>query len=297
MIIRDLENCEEIELKELQKKSLEILVYFRNFCWEHDIQFFLIGGSCIGALRHKGFIPWDDDIDVMLLRDDYEKFHVLWNKYGDHKNYSLCKTSKEKNYHQPSIVFKNNRTTFINKHSKNEDINHGIYIDVNPLDYRPNSKIKRIKQAFFALLYSLYNTQRLPDNKGKILRILSWILLGICPFKSIRYYIWKFSEKQMTKYKLEECKYVSEMVIGPKAIKRLLPKEWFTKTKLIKFEGYDMPIPVGAEQWMTMAFGNYMEYPPVEERKPKHKIVLIDTENSYKKYKGKYYCVNNKKED
>ena len=58
-----------------------------------------------------------------------------------------------------------------------------------------------------------------------------------------------------------------------------------------------MPIPVGAEQWMTMAFGNYMEYPPVQERKPKHKIVLIDTENSYKKYKGKYYCVNNKEED
>jgi lipopolysaccharide cholinephosphotransferase len=297
MKITNLQEAKEIEIRQLQEKSFEILLYLKNFCDKYNIRFFLIGGSCIGALRHQGFIPWDDDIDVMMLREEYERFHILWEKYGDHKNYSLCRTSKEKNYHQPTSTFKNNNTTFINQHSKNEDINHGIYIDIGPLDYRPNSKILRFIQAIFAMSFSLFNSQRLPNSQGKTLRLLTKIILTLIPFKNIRYYIWKYSEKQMTKYKLEECKYVSEMVIGPKAIKRLLPKEWFTKTKLLKFEGYDMPIPDGAEQWMTMAFGNYMEYPPVEERKPKHKIVLIDTENSYKKYKGKYYCVNNKKED
>lgn len=297
MRIMNLQTATEVEIRQLQEKSFEILLYLKSFCDKYNIRFFLIGGSCIGALRHQGFIPWDDDIDVMMLREDYERFHILWEKYGDHKNYSLCRTSKENNYHQPTSTFKNNNTTFINQHSKDEDINHGIYLDIGPLDCRPNSKTKRFIQAIFAMSFSLFNSQRLPNSQGKTLRLLTKIILTLIPFKSIRYYIWKFSEKQMIKYKLEECKYVSEMVIGPKAIKRLLPKEWFTKTKLVKFEGYDMPIPAGAEQWMTMAFGNYMEYPPIEERKPKHKIVLIDTENSYKKYKGKYYCVNNKKED
>lgn len=298
MIIKNLQNCSESELRKLQLKALEILIDVKEFCQKYDIKFFLIGGSCIGALRHNGFIPWDDDIDIMMLRDEYEKFHILWEKYGDHKKYSLCRTSKEKNYHQPSSTFKDNNSTFINQHSKNEDINHGIYIDIGPLDYRPNSKIKRFIQAIFAMSFSLFNAQRLPNSQGKFLRVLTKIILTLIPFKNIRYYIWKYCEKQMTKYKLDECKYVSEIIIGPKALKRLLPKEWFIETKLVKFEGYDMPIPDGAEQWMTMAFGNYMEYPPIEERKPKHRIVLIDTENSYKKYKGKYYCVtSNKKEE
>ena len=297
MIVKNLQNCTTEELQELQKKSLEILVYFKEFCNEHNINFFLIGGSCIGALRHQGFIPWDDDIDVALLRDDYEKLHEVWEKYGNHENYALCRTTKDKIYHHSASQLKNNNTTFINKCSKNEDINHGIYIDVDVLDYRPSSKFQMFVQDFFALVYSLFKAQRVPDSRGKFLRYLAAFLLGVCPLKNIRYYIFKFAKKRMMKYKPENCKYVSEMIIGPKAMKRLMPKEWFTKTKMAKFEGYEMPIPDGAEQWMTMIFGNYMEFPPVGERKAKHEIILMDTENSYKKYKGKYYCVNNKKED
>ena len=78
--------------------------------------------------------------------------------------------------------------------------------------------------------FSLFNSQRLPNSQGKTLRLLTKIILTLVPFKSIRYYIWKFSEKQMIKYKLEECKYVSEMVIGPKAIK----KHYFQKSGLLK---------------------------------------------------------------
>ena len=85
------------KLRELQLKGLEILLYFKEFCEKHKLTFFFCGGCCIGTLRHKGFIPWDDDVDVFMPRDDYEKLYVLWNKYADTKRYS-CNRTNEKEY-------------------------------------------------------------------------------------------------------------------------------------------------------------------------------------------------------
>lgn len=288
MIIKDLRKCTQKELRELQLKQLEILCDLKKFCQKYNIKFFLIGGSCIGALRHNGFIPWDDDIDVMMLREEYEKFSRLWDKFGDKNKYTLCRTDEKLNYHQTTSMLRANNTTFINSHSKNEDINHGIYIDINPLDCRENGKIKVLFQLIYSSFFGLFNAQKIP-NQSLYLKILSMIFLFIVPTKKLRTKIWKYCEKKMQSIDIKECKYLTELYLGPKVARRKLPKEWFLATKNISFEGFEMPIPVGAEEWMTMIFGNYMEYPPVETRKPKHKIVLIDTENSYKKYKGKYY--------
>lgn len=76
----------EISLRELQNKSLEIALYFKDFCNEHGLLFYMCGGCCIGSLRHKGFIPWDDDVDVFMPRDDYEKLKELWPKYANTEN-------------------------------------------------------------------------------------------------------------------------------------------------------------------------------------------------------------------
>lgn len=290
MIIKDLENCTLEELRELQLKQLEILCDLKEFCKKYEINFFLIGGSCIGALRHQGFIPWDDDIDTMMLRNDYEKFIKLWEKFGDKEKYTLCRTNENFNYHQTTSILRMNNTTFINFHSKNENINHGIYIDINPLDCRENTKFKFFKQLVYSSFFGLFNAQKIP-NQSLYLKILSKIFLLMIPFKSLRTKIWKICEKKMKSISIQDCKYLTELYLGPKVASRKLPKEWFLTTKNIMFEGYEMPIPIGAEKWMTMIFGNYMKFPPKEQRKPKHKVVLIDTEKSYKNYKGIYYCI------
>lgn len=290
MIIKNLQNCSESELRKLQLKALEILIDVKEFCQKYDIKFFLIGGSCIGALRHNGFIPWDDDIDIMMLREDYEKFHLLWEKYGDKEKYTLCRTNEKVNYHQTTSMLKLNNTTFINQHSQAEDINHGIYIDIGPLDYRENSNYKVILQILYCSFYGLFNAQKIP-NQNLYLKIFSKIFLLIVPFKSLRTIIWKTCEKKMQSINIQKCEYLTELYLGPKVASRKLPKKWFLTTKNIMFEGHEMPIPIGAENWMTMIFGDYMKYPNKEQRKPKHKIVLIDTEKSYKNYKGIYYCV------
>lgn len=290
MRIESLENISIDDLKVLQKKYMEILKDFKKFCEHHDLKFFLIGGSCIGALRHQGIIPWDDDIDVMLCREDYEKLHILWEKYGDKEKYTLCRTDIDNNYHQTTSMFKLNSSTYINQHSKDEDIHHGLYIDVDVLDYRAKGKINFLIQCFYASLYSIFNVQRLPDNQGKIVRMMTNIILKSVPSKKIRHKIWRYALQKMIDYGDKNSGYFVELIAGPKSMMRKLPYEWFETTKKMKFEDDEMPVPYGAEKWMSLIFGNYMEFPPIEERKAKHQIIFIDTEIPYKYYKGKYYC-------
>ena len=80
------------EIRELQLKELELLKVFKSFCDSHGLLFYFCGGCCIGALRHKGFIPWDDDIDVFMPREDYEKLYTLWKEYGDNEKYPILRT-------------------------------------------------------------------------------------------------------------------------------------------------------------------------------------------------------------
>lgn len=292
--IFDLRNASDEQIKMLQSKALEILVYFRDFCEKYNLTFYLCGGCCIGAIRHKGFIPWDDDIDVFMPREDYEKLGDLWNKYADTDRYSFCRSNKETNYRHLGASIRDNNTTFINKHSKNLDINHGIALEILPLDGCPDNKMKRIKQIFFAMLFSLFNAQRLPNNQGKFIRIMSKIILSIVRSQKLRYWIWSYSEKQMTKYKIEDCNYITELVTGFRYMKNKYPKCIFEKAIYKEFEGYKMPVPIGYDEYLKMAFGDYMKLPPLEERVPRHDTVYINVKESYKKFKGIYYGVKEK---
>ena len=292
--IFDLKNSSLEDIRKLQQKSLEILLYFKSFCAEHDLLFYLCGGCCIGAIRHKGFIPWDDDIDVFMPREDYEKLGELWEQYADRGRYSYCRTNREKNYHHIASTIKDNNTTFINKHSKDEDIVHGVGIDIIPLDGYPNSMIKRASQVIHAMVFSLFNAQRLPDNQGKFIRWMSKIIFSIIPSQNLRYKLWSYAEKKMNKYSIEDQDYITELVTGLRYMKLKYPKEIFKKAVYKEFEGYEMPVPIGYDKYLSMAFGNYMELPPEEDRIAKHDTVYINLNEPYTKYKGIYYCVEEK---
>lgn len=292
MEIYNIKSATQEEINAIQQKSLEILLYFKGFCESHNLQFFLCGGCCIGTIRHQGFIPWDDDIDVFMPREDYEKLAILWDQYGDKHRYSYCRTNKEENYHNIGASIRDNHTTFINQHSQNEDINHGLMLDIIPLDGYPKSKISRMRQVFFAMLYSLFNAQRLPDNQGKAIRLISMIMLGIIASKKIRYIIWRFAEQQMTKYKFSECEYITELASGFRYMHNKYPKELFSQTIFKKFDRYLLPIPIGYDTYLKMAFGDYMTLPPKKQQVAKHNTIYINLNESYIKFKGIYFCNN-----
>lgn len=282
-------------LRELQLKSLEILLYFKDFCEEHNLRFFLCGGCCIGAIRHKGFIPWDDDIDVFMPREDYERLGALWEKYADNDRYAYCRTNEQESFETMLTQIADNNTTFIKTNLKDYDINHGIKLEIIPLDGAPNSKIKRKIQLMWAIIFNLFNRQMAPQNKGKIAYFIGKILLGIFRGEKIRYKIWKFAEKQMAKYPInEDTKYITELCVTYKYMKNLYPKDFFEDVVYKEFEGHLMPLPIGYDGYLSMAFGDYMKLPPEEERVPKHDAVYINLRQSYKEFKGIYYCVDKK---
>ncbi len=277
------------ELRLLQLKSLEMLKYFKDFCEDNDLLFYFCGGCCIGTLRNKGFIPWDDDIDIFMPRDDYEKLYTLWNKKADTQRFSCLKTVKNKFLGNIFTTIVDNNTTMIKPHQKNLDIAHGITMDVFPLDGCPAGKMKRMVQKFWALAYSLYMAQMVPQNHGKTASIIGKILLKLVPNKNVRYNIAKYAEKQMSKYPISECEKITELCAGPHYMQNEYPKEAFRSAVYKEFEGEMMPIPIGYDCYLKTAFGDYMKLPPKEKQTPHHEVVFLDLENSYKKYKGIKY--------
>ncbi len=282
------------ELRQLQLKSLDMALYFRDFCKENNLKFYFCGGCCIGAIRHEGFIPWDDDIDVFMPRDDYEKLGELWNKKADTSRYSYCRPDESHYYRNLFATINDNNTTFIKTHQADLDINHGIVLDILPLDGYPNSPLNRKIQIFWALIYSIFCAQMVPTNHGKAVSILGKCILSCFPSPKLRYKIWKYAQSQMTKYKISECDNITELCSGPYYMMKKYPKEAFSSAKFVDFEGELMPIPQGYDDYLKIAFGDYMKMPPKEKQVAHHDVVFCDLLNSYKKYKGKYYCKEKK---
>lgn len=277
-------------LQKMQSKMLEMLLYFKSFCDQHGLMFYLIGGGAIGAVREGGFVPWDDDIDCMMPRPDYEKFAVLWEQYGDKEKYVFCRSNRKKNYHHCSSSLRDPSTTFICAYNQDADICHGIALEFGPIDATPDSKILQYLQIFHSYVFALFNFQRLPNNRGKLLRGLTSIIYWLIPSKWIRDNIWIHAEKRMKKYSWEKSHYVKEL--WGKTAFLTFPKEWFDHVVYFDFEGHKMPLMAGYQQYLTTIFGDYMKRPPESERVAKHELAFVDMDHPYTDYKDIYYFPN-----
>lgn len=278
----------------LQDKMLEIMKVFDEICIKEGFRYYLAGGSCLGALRHKGFIPWDDDLDVYMPREDYEKF---WSLYGTENRingkYRLCRTSLNHNYHHRVIQMTNLDTTFVHARCINDDIEHGIYIDIIPLDACPNGKLARFSQFIHAIFFSIYNIQCKPEyNGGKmtaLMNIGTTILLGLVRSQKMRTRIWKRAERKMTRWKWEDCSHVKCITSQFHELCTAFPKTWFGERRL-PFEDMEAVVPSDAESYCKAMYGDYMALPPKDKQVVRHNTVFIDLEHPYTQYKGKYYC-------
>lgn len=275
------------ELKRVQEINVKMAQFFVRFCEEHNLLCYFCGGGCIGAVRHGGFIPWDDDLDFFMPREDYEKLKTEWS---DTDEYVLRFPSKTYNDHCMYTTLRDKRTTMIRPSQLDLDIVHGITVDIFPIDGCPSGKLARRSQLYHALIYQLFCTQIVPENHGKLIHFAGKAILGILRTKGLRYRIWKSAEKRMSKYRIADCRYITELCAGPKYMYNQYPKEAFEEAVYFDFDDTKMPIPVGYDVYLKTAFGDYMCLPPEEERKPSHES-FIDTEHSYLMYKGKEYCV------
>lgn len=278
---------EEYNLKELQQKSLELLLEFNEFCKKHNKKIFVIGGGLIGAVRHKGFIPWDDDLDVFMLRDDYNWLCENFNKLVDNEKFYFEKTEKDHYTRLQIGAVVDETTTFVKvRQSDLSDVHHGVRIDVIPLDYCPKSRFKRKTQILWALLYSMFIVGEPHTSKGKLLTAVSKIMLALFKTPESRYRVWRLAERRMSRFKAQDCECLTELCSWYQYMVNEYPKSIFEKVVYLPFENAEIPAPVGYDAYLKQAFGDYMTLPPKDERAPKHEADIIDLNNSYKERFG-----------
>ncbi len=271
-------------LRELQLKQLDMLVFFKEFCEKNNLRFYLIGGCLIGALRNGGFVPWDDDVDVLMPREDYKKLHKLWHEQKTDGRFRLLKTDDEMFTGNIFMTVTDTNYTMVKANQVDVDIPHGLVMDVFPLDVCPDSRFARKMQYVWTMLYSLFLAQIVPENHGGLIGFGSRVLLGIFRGKKLRNTIWRFCEKKMIKYKLEENKCVTELCSGPYWMKMEYPKHIYDGVAYVNFEGYEMPCMSGYDEYLTMVFGDYMSLPPEDKQVPHHDIAYLDLNTPCSEY-------------
>lgn len=274
------------QLRLLQLKELESLLYFRDFCEENNLLFYFCGGCCIGALRNGGFVPWDDDVDIFMPRPDYEKLCRIWKKRSKNPRFKLLRTDGNIFTGNIFTTLVDTNYTLIKANQIHLDIPFGLVTDIFPIDGCPQG-IKRKFQKMWAMVYSLFLAQVVPEKHGGIAAFGSKVLLTVFRGKKIREKIWRLAEKKMSKYKIKDCKFITELCAGPGYMRNEYPKEAFASALYKDFEGYKMPIPAGYDEYLKIAFGDYMALPSEEKRKPHHDVVYCDLNSTYEQSKEK----------
>ena len=263
-------------LRKLQLKELESLEYFDSFCKENELRYYLLGGCVIGALRHGGFIPWDDDIDIIMPRRDYERMLRLWKQQENNERFLMLKTDGRVFTGNSFATLIDTSATMIKENQKDIDVPHGIVTDIFPMDGCPDKKLQRYMQYYHAMMYSLFITEFVPEKHGKLMKFICSLLLKLFPSREKRTKIWKKHEKKMTKYGFNTHKKCTELCAGPHYMLNEYPQKAFAKAVYHDFEGMSVPLPQGYDEYLTMAFGDYMQMPPEDKQTPHHDLVTLD---------------------
>ncbi len=292
MMKRDLICLTEADLMQLQQKSLDMAKYVIDFCKKRNIRVFFFAGSLLGAVRHRGFIPWDDDIDLILPAPDFERFVEAWQKEADKTKYSLCLQTKNYNDHTLTGSIRDNNTTFITDSTVDLDVNQGLAIDIEPLHACPDSKTGQKIQLILAAGRSLFKAARVPARQKKAVKNAAKVILNVFRTPGSRYFMWHGLEKLATKWdkKYDRAEFVREFTMFP-FITWLYPRKWFDSAEWVPFEDTEVPIPIGAKEYLTKRYGDYMSFPLEKDRHPEHRIVFLDLDTPYVEYRGKQYFV------
>ena len=272
------------EQKELQVAQLNILKEIDKVCGKHNLTYWLAFGTAIGAVRHSGFIPWDDDIDLFMMAEDLEKLEKLQRFFPSNIFVQSRRTDPE--YGLMITRVRDSNTTLIENTEIDRDINHGVFVDIYPVYNSPAERKEHEKFYRNSLIARLLLYGKAPETHGAIMKIGSKIILGLTP-KGVRK---KQVERIYKKMRNQpETGYLT-YAYGNTG-KMIFPKEYFYPVVRVDFEDMKAPIPKNNDKLLTQIYGDYMKLPPVEKQVVHHDYRKVDCEHSYLMYKGKDYCL------
>lgn len=266
---------DEKTLKKIQGIEIEILKDFINICEENNLVYFGIAGTAIGAIRHGGFIPWDDDIDVAMPREDFDRFvEIAKQQYND--KYMVMNGVENENYPLLTTRWMIRGTEFVEHPLKNIDCPLGIFLDIYPLDKIPDDEKLFKKQARKAFFYSkLLILRSIPFPVLGFTGIKAKIIHAICAVVNLCMRVLHISKRKLynkclevsTMYNnLEKTKRI-DFLCDTTAYMNIHNVEDIYPLKKIKFENLEMNFPNKIENNLKMAYGDFMQLPPIEKRK------------------------------
>lgn len=262
-----------IGLKEMQEIEKHLLKEIREVCEKLHLKYYLCGGTLLGAVRHKGFIPWDDDIDIYMMREDYEKLENYFISInGVYKKSRLLSMKLEDDYYYPMMKLVD--TTTYMKESDTKNIkNMGVYIDIFPLDGTPNNqklrkiymkRINLLKKTAYMAYYDKFETNT------RLLKPIKYMWFKVSKlFGPVR--IAKHMEKIVKKHQVEHSKYIGNVLSGE--IKELVPAALYKEDQLYDFEGEKYNGVKDYDAYLTAMYGNYMKLPSKEKQVTHHRYI------------------------
>ncbi len=258
-----------IDAEKLKDIQLSLLNSVATFCEENNIEYFLAYGTLIGAIRHKGYIPWDDDIDLVMMRKDYEKFVATFN--NSHKDQKVY-TSKNTSWFPFPYAKVSDETTVLKEENDNMTGTIGVNIDLFPLDYLPKDPkiLKRMKFHYnILMLKSIRLNKKRSPIKNLILRSSKMLFKG----KNPNHIANQIEDIALSDY--EKTKIIGNIVFTEKETD-FAKASAFESSDMAEFEGRLYTIPQGSHEWLTNFYGDYMTLPPEESRVTHHTFTAYE---------------------
>lgn len=248
--------------QEIKKVELDALLYIQKICHQHHLRYYLAWGTLLGAVRHKGFIPWDDDIDIMMPRSDYDRLLELV-PFLQHGYYKILSNPQNKDYYYTHAKMVDTRTLCVENNLQSIQ-GMGIWIDIFPLDGMPDEfKIHYFKMRLLHKMRALSAHPKMPGT-SLIMAPIIYLAWKIVRFFGFQFFVNRM-ERLARKYAYESSNYVSS-VVEPEAKICIYRKEVFDSSLLLSFEKESFEVPILYREYLENTYGDYMQLPPVEKR-------------------------------
>lgn len=254
---------DEYGIQKLQNIILNIMKVIHDLCERHHIDYYIIGGTALGAVRHGGFIPWDDDLDIAMTRDNYDKFIEICKNEVDPNEFFLQEGRKDWHLYFSKLRLKH--TTFNEEHSANDNIpieNRGIFVDIFPLDHASNCKLGRLWQYGCSKMLIAYGMRGVKYDNDSMKKKVVKAFAAVLKIKLFRDYLMN----QITKYNEKGTNYLGDFFDKTSFKDASYPKSLWGKPNLIQFENTKLYAPEKLHDYLEFYFGDYMQLPPVEKR-------------------------------